>query len=168
MRGSSMVVTGVLALLLAVGSYALGRKASSAELRPESRGDSIAELEQRLAERVERLDRRVATLKVTQEAVGATPAVPPPQPAPPAPSALAAADAEEEEFETPESIEAFDATQRLVDDAIASRSPWDEARREAFRAKTRFLTRSQLQSVMSGLMVAINTGKLQVSALPPL
>ncbi|HKO90033.1 MAG TPA: hypothetical protein VJU61_02710 [Polyangiaceae bacterium] len=123
---------------------------------------------------MDELDRRETTLNMLQLSVAArAQALPAPQPVEPSPSVAvarnpAARDPEEEPMETPESIVAFDDAQRLVDEAIESQATWDDARRQALRTKMRGLSRSQLDSVMGGLAVAINSGKLTTTAFPPM
>lgn len=157
----------IAAVALTGGAFALGHY-TRLERTP-SEAPRPASGEDRAAARLAALERRVGELTsaVRDNAhTGAPrPVTPPSGAATPEP---AAPSDDTDAAPTPESVAAFDAAERMISDAVAHRVIWDEAKREDLRAQIGVLSKSQLETVYSHFFVALNSGKLVASAVPPL
>jgi hypothetical protein len=74
---------------------------------------------------------------------------------------------EDEISESSVSIAAFDDARKLLDGAQA-RGSWGEANRDTFRNTLRSVTPARRQELVDSLVLAINSGRLVPTAIPPL
>lgn len=72
-----------------------------------------------------------------------------------------------DDAETPEGIAAFDEAQKMTANALAS-GHWGVTERTAFRRKLSLVSANRRMELLEGLSMALNTGKIKTSAIPPM
>lgn len=145
--------------------FAAGRSTAP---RPSGAPDAsiaLRELESRLSTRIAESEQKItARMPIgCQSSALAPPAPTPPEKAdspPPSPE-------EDESRESSESIAAFDNARKLLDTAL-TRGSWGEASRDAFRNGLYGVSPARRQELMESLVLAINSGRLVPSAVPPI
>lgn len=74
---------------------------------------------------------------------------------------------EDENSESSESIAAFDNVRNLLDTAL-TRGSWGEASRNTFRNTLHSVSPARQQELVDSLVLAINSGRLVPTAIPPI
>jgi hypothetical protein len=164
----------VLAGAAAIGVFFAGRasESRSQQSRTPDISSALDRLEQRMTRRIEESERRTLEAMPSEHRVlveriqGGTPNDASPSASDNGSSREVAAE-EPEPAPSPESMAAFEEAQKGLDQALA-RKTWDEQDRDALRANLNVLTDSQRFAVMDRLILAINQGKLNPTAIPPL
>jgi len=166
-RGACLSVMAVGAIA-AVG-FISGRL--TAPQPPRSREPSVSIALSELSARLAGIEQKVTSgVPIGCQSPSVVPAVPPAAERP-TPAEKVVTDppstAEDERSESSASIAAFDSARTLLDGALA-RGSWGEATRDTFRNTLHSVSPARRQELVDSLVLAINSGKLVPTAIPPI